>query len=277
MPTYRQYKKMIERNKGSEFMLRRLEDDIVASYRVGTITLEERNDLLDLIRKYLEEIGAKVEFRLVTFTSPEDVIRNIKSQWFKNIKGEWRTPTAYSLFGHEIDPIVRPTNGQWRAIVIVDGVEKDLGVYSDQFSAMDKIYEWIRDFWHSYEKGYKGHSSHSECDSCGVECLRKHEMEALTNPGKTDIFGRLIRERLYEKGIVEAVDWAENVADWIECCREAGGVPMFVTRYAGQRFKDPKHPGKYLVLGKCYAPEKPCPSMWFNNVPEEDVEKLERD
>ena len=116
-----------------------------------------------------------------------------------------------------------------------------------------------------------------KCEECEIECIRKKEMEALTGQNEKSLFAKIIRSRLYKTGIVEAVDWEENVADWIEACREAGGVVMFRTRYAGKRFEDPEHPGRYLVLGICYSPEKPCPSTWFKNVPEEDVERLEMD
>ena len=89
-------------------------------------------------------------------------------------------------------------------------------------------------------------------------------------------FADLIRERLEKSAGVEAIDWTTNVAKWQKGCEEAKGIPMYRTRYLG-RFKDPEHPGRYMVLGICYSPkERPYKSQWFNNVPLEDVERLER-
>jgi len=93
---------------------------------------------------------------------------------------------------------------------------------------------------------------------------------------RREFFADLIRERLEKSAGVEAIDWTTNVAKWQKGCEEAKGIPMYRTRYLG-RFKDPEHPGRYMVLGICYSPkERPYKSQWFNNVPLEDVERLER-
>jgi hypothetical protein len=93
---------------------------------------------------------------------------------------------------------------------------------------------------------------------------------------RREFFADLIRKRLEESAELEAIDWAANVAEWQEGCEAAMGTPMYRTRYI-KRFEDPKHPGRYMVLGICYSPRiKPHKSQWFCNVPIEDVERLER-
>lgn len=92
---------------------------------------------------------------------------------------------------------------------------------------------------------------------------------------RREFFADLIRKRLEESADLEAIDWAANVAEWQEGCERAMGITMYRTRYI-KRFEDPKHPGRYMVLGICYSPKvKPYKSQWFCNVPLEDIERLE--
>ena len=84
----------------------------------------------------------------------------------------------------------------------------------------------------------------------------------------------LIRSRLERKGLIEAIDWEKNVADYIDRCEKQGGTVMMRTRYAGERFEDPENPGKFLVLMICYSKRW---SQWFGNCPLSDIEKLEMD
>jgi hypothetical protein len=100
-------------------------------------------------------------------------------------------------------------------------------------------------------------------------------LEAALPEERREFFADLIRKRLEESAEVEAIDWAANVAKWQDGCETAMGTPMFRTRYI-KRFEDPKHPGRYMVLGICYSPKvKPHKAQWFHNVPIEDVERLE--
>lgn len=93
-----------------------------------------------------------------------------------------------------------------------------------------------------------------------------------------DFFAKIIYNRMYDKAKEVAIDWATHVVGFIEVCEKRGGIPMFRTRYAGQRFPDPEHPGKYMVLGICYGHEIPrLKGVWFDNVPLDDVERLESD
>ena len=96
-------------------------------------------------------------------------------------------------------------------------------------------------------------------------------LEEAISPAMREKLGELIRARLERKGLIEAIDWGDNVKDFLERCEEQGGVPMFRTRYLG-RFEDREHPGKYLVLFICYNKKW---SQWFNNVSLEDIERLE--
>jgi len=81
-----------------------------------------------------------------------------------------------------------------------------------------------------------------------------------------------IRARLEKKGLIESIDWERNVSAYLDRCERQGAIPMYRTRYAGKRFEDREHPGEYLVLFICYGRKW---SQWFNNVPLEDIERLE--
>lgn len=81
-------------------------------------------------------------------------------------------------------------------------------------------------------------------------------------------FAEALRRRMVESGKEKAVDWADNVADWIEDCIAAEGIPMFRTRFAKRRFDG-------LVLGVCWGVRGAVPSMWFKNVSPEDLQRLE--
>ncbi|RLG58804.1 MAG: hypothetical protein DRN95_03630 [Candidatus Hydrothermarchaeota archaeon] len=66
----------------------------------------------------------------------------------------------------------------------------------------------------------------------------------------------------------KTLDFKNHVADMIEKCLVNEGVPTFKTRYAGERF------GKG-VLFVCYGKSDKIPHVWFNDVPEEDIEFME--
>ncbi|MBA7696540.1 hypothetical protein ES703_105190 [subsurface metagenome] len=65
-------------------------------------------------------------------------------------------------------------------------------------------------------------------------------------------------------------DYRENVADWITSCLEAGGLPMFRTRYAGLRWDGDR------VLVVCYAKADEVPGGFLEDVPRGDLELMER-
>lgn len=70
---------------------------------------------------------------------------------------------------------------------------------------------------------------------------------------------------------LEKVDFETNVAPWIERCREAGGIPMFRTKYGGISFLDEK--GRPMLMGVCWMRSDEVPSVWFQNVPKEAYDK----
>jgi len=107
--------------------------------------------------------------------------------------------------------------------------------------------------------------------------LSPSDMRNLQETAPQD-FAMLIRELIYHGGLRRAVDWSKH-EEFEEKCVESGGVVQYKTRYAGMRFPDPNHPGRYLVLAICYGGRRGYSpnSMWFNNVPEDVVERLERD
>lgn len=94
------------------------------------------------------------------------------------------------------------------------------------------------------------------------------------SPEMKEKLAATIRARMARKGFIDAIDWERNVAKNIERCERQGGICQFRTRYAGERFEDTQNPGKYLVLFICYGKRW---SQWFENVSEEDVERLEAD
>lgn len=97
--------------------------------------------------------------------------------------------------------------------------------------------------------------------------------EELSPEMKTKI-ANVIRARMERKGFIEAIDFEKEIGYCLARCEEKGGTPQLRTRYAGERFEDREHPGRFLVLFVCY--DKGW-SQWFNNVSIEDIEKLESD
>lgn len=70
-----------------------------------------------------------------------------------------------------------------------------------------------------------------------------------------------------------AVDFKENVVDWIVRCRvEDEGIPMFRTGFAKRPFKDKTG---YYVQGICWLGANLVNSQWFKNVPEEDFKHMQ--
>jgi len=80
---------------------------------------------------------------------------------------------------------------------------------------------------------------------------------------------------IIEAGLVEGhlpfEQWnKKNLVDWVLACRKQGGYPMFISRFAGKKWK---FKGTNAVQGKCFAGEGPEISVYFVGVPDED-EKL---
>ncbi len=75
--------------------------------------------------------------------------------------------------------------------------------------------------------------------------------------------------------MLEGKEWnRENVKNFIVACRKDEGIPMFKTRYAGGRIKVGD---KNSVIGICWGGYNRFPnSVVFVNVPDEDIEFLER-
>ena len=64
----------------------------------------------------------------------------------------------------------------------------------------------------------------------------------------------------------------ERVKNFILACRRQGGIPMFVTHFAGMPFK---FDSSRAVLSKCWGGSGPEISRYFYKVPEKDVELIE--
>lgn len=97
--------------------------------------------------------------------------------------------------------------------------------------------------------------------------------EELSPEMKTKI-ANVIRARMERKGAIEAMDFEREIGYCLARCEDKGGTPQLRTRYAGERFEDREHPGRFLVLFVCYGKGW---SQWFDNVSIEDIEKLESD
>ena len=97
--------------------------------------------------------------------------------------------------------------------------------------------------------------------------------EELSPEMKTKI-ANVIRARMERKGALEVMDFEKEVGYCLARCEDKGGIPQLRTRYAGERFEDREHPGRFLVLFVCYGKGW---SQWFDNVSIEDIEKLESD
>lgn len=79
-------------------------------------------------------------------------------------------------------------------------------------------------------------------------------------------FAEFIYERLVKAGKEKAVDFKTNFAKWVDEVVAAKGFPMLITKYMDRRFPEG------MVLGRAYAGG---PSMWFKDVPEEDIKLIE--
>jgi len=66
----------------------------------------------------------------------------------------------------------------------------------------------------------------------------------------------------------------ESVSNAIMSCRAQAGVPIFVTKYAGEPFEAPGLRGKFVMF-KCWGGTGPEISRLFYEVPEEDFRLME--
>ena len=88
-------------------------------------------------------------------------------------------------------------------------------------------------------------------------------------------YDMIILETLGKKAAKVALDWKTNIADYIVACRQDGGLPFFRLSYAGQPLVTTD--GRRTVLGICWAGKGSIEGKWFVNVPEEDIERMERE
>jgi len=80
-------------------------------------------------------------------------------------------------------------------------------------------------------------------------------------------FGAEIKNVLNKSAERKAIDFNENVKNWIKRVYELGGYPMFVTHYGGQPFEN------HVVMGRAWGAKGN--SVWFKNVPEDIYQGLE--
>lgn len=99
------------------------------------------------------------------------------------------------------------------------------------------------------------------------EGLRLRVLKEALPPGVQ--FGEFMREIMGKAATRQAVDYGVNVADWIVACRVDGGLPLFKTRFAGERYP------KGHILAVCWAGRGLIEGRWFKDVPSEDVELME--
>lgn len=84
------------------------------------------------------------------------------------------------------------------------------------------------------------------------------------------IFRKFFREKILQHK--PAVEWnKENLEKAIEGCRADGGIPMFLTGYAGE---DLKIGNKKASLMKCWGGRNGFKSVLFYDVPEEDFKTM---
>jgi len=88
-------------------------------------------------------------------------------------------------------------------------------------------------------------------------------------------YDMIILETLGKKAAKVALDWKTNIADYIVACRQDGGIPIFKTRYAEEPLRTVS--GERAVLALCWAGKGSIEGKWFVNVPEEDIERMERE
>lgn len=89
-------------------------------------------------------------------------------------------------------------------------------------------------------------------------------------------WAEIIYERLRRHAEEKAVEWRDDeVKSFIRMCLADGGIPMFKDKYAGKRFEVD---GKPAVLAICYGGRGNAPNhQWFRDVPERDIEIIERE
>ena len=88
-------------------------------------------------------------------------------------------------------------------------------------------------------------------------------------------FELIILESVGRKAAKTALDWKKNIADYIVACRQDGGLPFFRLTYAGQPLVTSD--GRRVVLGLCWGGKGAVEGQYFVNVPEEDLERMERE
>ncbi|MBA7503755.1 hypothetical protein ES706_02376 [subsurface metagenome] len=99
------------------------------------------------------------------------------------------------------------------------------------------------------------------------EGLRLRVLKEALPPGVE--FSAFMREVMGRAATRQAVDYGKNVTDWIVACRVDGGLPLFKTRFAGERYPEGH------VLAVCWAGRGLIEGQWFNDVPREDIEMME--
>lgn len=105
-----------------------------------------------------------------------------------------------------------------------------------------------------------------ETGKMNISCEPLEKQEA-----EDKLVGKVIRRVIKVHGNIIG-PWKQTIGKWIDACIRAGGLPMFRTRFAGARW------GDNMVLAVCYGDEEPPISGgFFTDVPEEDIERMERE
>lgn len=99
------------------------------------------------------------------------------------------------------------------------------------------------------------------------EGLRLRVLKEALPPGVE--FSAFMREVMGKAATRQAVDYGKNVANWIVACRVDGGLPLFKTRFAGERYPEGH------VLAVCWAGRGLIEGQWFKNVSSKDVGLME--
>ena len=125
----------------------------------------------------------------------------------------------------------------------------------------------------------KKSEQHNDTEIRTIELLtviktNPEELEEELSPEMKTKIANVIRARMERKGAIEAMDFEREIGYCLARCEDKGGIPQLRTRYAGERFEDREHHGRFLVLFVCYGKGW---SQWFDNVSIEDIEKLESD
>lgn len=80
--------------------------------------------------------------------------------------------------------------------------------------------------------------------------------------------GKIVKKFIEEHGDIVG-DYRKKVIPFIRSCIDVGGVPMFRTKYAGERWKNDR------VMIVCYGNADEVPGGFLENVPGEDVAFME--